>query len=247
VSIDGVSVGKTPISLSLPVGVRLAEFRTGQASSRTPLNIEAGKITAQHVDFAAAPLTGALEIVSDPPGARVSVDGRPRGQTPLKISELTPGQHRVRLASGRTSVDRRVVVTAGASAMVVVVWKPESAPREPNPPRLAANVLQSVDVRNGAIYTALDRDVTPPVELERTIPAWSPPEQLASRWFRGVVQVVVDERGSVESAQLVKSLADFYDPGLLGAARAWRFTPALRAEQPVRYRKIVEITMSPRQ
>jgi len=59
------------------------------------------------------------------------------------------------------------------------------------------------------------------------------------------VQVVVDERGSVESAQLVWSLADFYDAGLLEAARSWRFKPALRAAQPVTYRKIVEITMGP--
>ena len=247
VYIDGVHAGRTPISLRLPVGVRLAELRRGEASSRAPLNIEAGKITAQHVDFAGTPLTGALEIGSDPPGARVSVDGTPRGQTPLKIPELTPGQHRVRISSGRTSVERTVVVTSGGSATVVVVWKAEPPPATPNVPQRAASFLPPADVPNSAIYTALDRDVTPPVELERPIPAWSPPEQLASRWFRGVVQVIVDERGSVESAQLVQSLADFYDPGLLGAARSWRFKPALRADQPVRYRKIVEITMNPRQ
>jgi TonB family protein len=97
------------------------------------------------------------------------------------------------------------------------------------------------------IYTALDRDVTPPVELERKTPPWNPPAQAAGRLFRGVVQVVVDERGSVESAQLVWSLADFYDAGLLESARGWRFKPALRSGQPVTYRKIVEITMGPQQ
>jgi TonB family protein len=100
-------------------------------------------------------------------------------------------------------------------------------------------------VANRMVYTALDFSVTPPVELERKVPAWNPPAEQSWRWFRGVVQVVVDERGSVESVQLVESLADFYDAGLLEAARYWRFKPAERAGQPVKYRKLVEITMRP--
>ena len=93
------------------------------------------------------------------------------------------------------------------------------------------------------VYTTLDKDVTPPVELERKVPAWNPPSQLSWRWFRGVVEVVVDENGGVESARLVESLADFYDAGLLEAARSWRFKPAERNGRPVKYRKLVEITM----
>jgi TonB family protein len=96
---------------------------------------------------------------------------------------------------------------------------------------------------NRRVYTSLDLDVTPPVELERNIPAWNPPPQYGWRWFRGVVEVVVDERGGVESARLAQSLADFYDAGLLEAARGWRFEPAKRNGEPVKYRKRVEITM----
>ena len=242
VYIDGVHVGTTPISLSLPVGVRVAELRRGHASSRASLNIEAGKITAQHVDFAGERLTGGLEITSDPQRARVSIDGKPRGQTPLKIPEVAPGQHRVTVSSGRDSFDRAVEVTAGATATVVVVWKQESASRGSLRRTEAEPAAPS-----RAIYTALDRDVMPPVELERNIPAWNPPPEDSWRWFRGVVQVVVDERGSVERAQLVWPLADFYDAGLLEAARGWQFKPALRTGQPVKYRKVVEITMRPQQ
>ena len=56
---------------------------------------------------------------------------------------------------------------------------------------------------------------------------------------------VVDERGQVERVQLVQSLADFYDGGLVEAARGWRFEPARRAGRPVKYRKLIEITMRP--
>ncbi len=96
-----------------------------------------------------------------------------------------------------------------------------------------------------AVYSALDQDVTPPLEIERSVPEWDPPPQYGWRWFRGVVQVVVDEKGGVESALLVESVADFYDAGLLDAAKTWRFKPAVRSGQPVKYRKLVEITMRP--
>lgn len=95
------------------------------------------------------------------------------------------------------------------------------------------------------IYTALDFSVTPPVEVERTLPPWNPPAQYNWRWFRGVIEVVVDERGHVESERLVESVADFYDASLLEAARNWRFKPAQRDGRPVKYRKRIEITMRP--
>jgi hypothetical protein len=250
VYIDGLHAGRTPIRLSLPVGVRVAELRRGHIRSRVVLDMEAGKTTAQHVNFAAEPLTGELEVTSEPLGARVSINGVARGQTPLKLLEVAPGQHRVTISSGRAAVDRTVQITAGAIAAVVVVWKPESTSERPNlrePSQGLVRPTKPPAATNRPIYTALDRDVTPPIELERTIPAWNPPAQYALRSFRGVVQVVVDERGGVESAQLVWPLADFYDARLLEAARGWRFQPALHTGQPVKYRKIVEVTMGAQQ
>ena len=95
------------------------------------------------------------------------------------------------------------------------------------------------------IYTALDFTVTPPVDVERALPPWNPPAPYSWRWFRGVVEVVVDEHGSVESARLVESVADFYDASLLEAARLWRFKPAQRDGRPVKFRNRVEVTMRP--
>ena len=113
----------------------------------------------------------------------------------------------------------------------------------------AEGFLRLTDAERSAasrqVYTALDFSVIPPVEVERSLPPWNPPEQYRWRWFRGIVEVVVDQRGHVESAQIVQSLADFYDASLVEAARAWQFKPALRDGQPVKYRKRVEVTMRP--
>ncbi len=120
VLINGVHSGKTPLSLTLPVGLHVAVLQNDTASRRTTLRVEAGKIVGQHVDFGAAPATGELEISSDPAGAHVSVDGVASGRTPLTIAEMTPGEHRVTISSGQTSVERTVDIKAGATATVLV-------------------------------------------------------------------------------------------------------------------------------
>lgn len=119
VYIDGARMGLTPLSLSLPVGVHIAELRSGVMSRRATLTVEAGKILTQHVDFGSAPKTGRLQVTSDPSGAAVSINGLIRGETPLDISELVPGEYRVTISRGATSVDRTIQVTPGATATVV--------------------------------------------------------------------------------------------------------------------------------
>src|SRR5262249_30035262 len=57
--------------------------------------------------------TGALSLTSTPPGARVVVDGRPRGVTPLQLSDLSPGRHDVVLTSAGGEVRRTITVAAG--------------------------------------------------------------------------------------------------------------------------------------
>ena len=115
--------------------------------------------------------------------------------------------------------------------------------------RLAEGFLRltqaELKVSTRAIYSLLDRDVTPPVDVERVLPPWNPPTEISWRWYRGLVQLVIDERGAVEDVALVESVADFYDDSLVEAARQWRFKPAERAGRPVKYRKLVEVTMRP--
>jgi hypothetical protein len=56
--------------------------------------------------------SGRVLVRSSPPGARVFVDGRDRGQTPGSIGDLGRGEHRIRvLRDGYTTAERRVVLT----------------------------------------------------------------------------------------------------------------------------------------
>jgi hypothetical protein len=61
-----------------------------------------------------------------------------------------------------------------------------------------------------------------------------------------VLEVIISESGTVDSAILRDPVAIFYDNALLEAAMSWRFQPATLDGQPVKYRKLLEIVHSPR-
>lgn len=59
--------------------------------------------------------TGSLSVTSEPSGARVTVDGQPRGATPLSVTGLTPGTHRVTLTMpGREALGYTVQIETGS-------------------------------------------------------------------------------------------------------------------------------------
>jgi serine/threonine protein kinase len=66
------------------------------------------------IEESAAPVLfdGRVLVRSTPPGARVFVDGKDRGQTPATIGELGRGEHRIRIVrDGYTVAERRVVLS----------------------------------------------------------------------------------------------------------------------------------------
>jgi hypothetical protein len=124
VSVDGVMRGSTPLRLVLPVGSHVVDIEHGGSSRRLPLAITSNVVTSHYVELASggsppALSTGRLEVISQPGGAQVAVDGVPRGMTPLTLETMPPGSHDVVIARGDTSVTHTVRVTAGATATVV--------------------------------------------------------------------------------------------------------------------------------
>jgi hypothetical protein len=130
VVVNGEPRGTTPIDLELEPGQYAIELRRGTKSRSLTLAMGQGGRIRQYIEFApAAPASARLEITSDPSGARVSVDGAPRGVTPLALSDLAPGSHKVVISRGGTTIERAVHLEAGASA-VVAVPLPRSAPAD---------------------------------------------------------------------------------------------------------------------
>jgi hypothetical protein len=76
---------------------------------------------------ASAP-AGQLQIRTEPSGARVTVDGAPRGISPTMVTELSAGDHTVLLESDLGSTKQTVTIESGATALLAV---PLSAPAAP--------------------------------------------------------------------------------------------------------------------
>lgn len=97
-----------------------------------------------------------------------------------------------------------------------------------------------------AIYAREDADVVPPVAINQAVPAWHPQGIADERARRGMLEIVIDESGNVTSATLKKPLHPSYDSVLVRAARQWKFRAATKEGVPVRYRKLIEIVLTPK-
>ena len=61
----------------------------------------------------------------------------------------------------------------------------------------------------------------------------------------GQIEVLINEAGLVETAMIKASVSAKYDELALGAARQWRYRPATMKGAPVKYRKIISVTVKP--
>jgi hypothetical protein len=76
--------------------------------------------------------TGSLSVTSRPMGARVSIDGRLVGETPILVRDVTPGEHHIELTLDRDAYTRwssPVVVTAGHEEKLLAVLTPTEGVR----------------------------------------------------------------------------------------------------------------------
>ena len=130
VVVDDEPRGVTPLTMVLSPGAHVLELRPDGEPRTIPLTISAGGTVSQFIELPkTGAVTGQLQVRTDPSGARVTVDGMPRGVSPLTVEGLTPGAHTIVLANELGSVTHDVTVDAGATASLVVpLAAPQGAP-----------------------------------------------------------------------------------------------------------------------
>jgi len=115
-------------------------------------------------------------------------------------------------------------------AAVPVVPTAAPAPAAPPAPKIAR------------VYTLGDPGVVAPQIIRQELPAFQGLMPMAKV---GMIEVLIDETGAVESAIMRQSVTIPYDSQALKAAKNWRYAPATAEGQPVKYRKTVLITVKP--
>jgi hypothetical protein len=146
--LTGLAIGESVFILGLltgnvaigwPILGRSAPRTRPPITAETPVTPASGSASAtQPVERGGSPSRGAgasaaaasadasgsrLEITSDPPGARVTVDGRVQGRTPLRLP-VPAGPHNVVITDGSSTSRRTVNVTAGSTTTVVASFAP---------------------------------------------------------------------------------------------------------------------------
>lgn len=122
VIVDGRHRGATPLSVDgLSPGDHVLELVTESEHRRLPVRITAGGQVSQFLELPkTAPTLGDLQIRSEPPRARVTVDGHLFGRTPLVVKNLSPGTHTVVLENETGSYTQDVTIEAGQTASLLV-------------------------------------------------------------------------------------------------------------------------------
>ena len=127
--VDGVERGVTPVTVTLNAGPHALELRGDGDPRLVSITMTAGAQMSQYIDLPKAATLGQLQVRTEPAGARVSVDGVPRGTSPVMVGELSPGEHAVLLESDLGAVKQKVTIEAGTTASLVVpLGAPEGAP-----------------------------------------------------------------------------------------------------------------------
>jgi hypothetical protein len=126
---------------------------------------------------------------------------------------------------------------------------------EPAPPASAATALSpGVAVQTKAplpresqaakaFYGPEDEGVVPPFTVSQQVPE-VPWDLMRMSAPRGVLDVLIDEKGAVVKTTLRQSINPAYDALLMRSSRSWRYAPATKGGVPVSFQKTIIVTVS---
>jgi hypothetical protein len=187
-----------------------------------------------------------LDII---PGQGLPVDPPPAGRAHGPASSLTSGGPGARLAARAASARTSEALSANAKL-------PPAAPPtgnvgsavvvSPASPLPAATVDERLVVQpsdpTGPVYDSSDDGVVPP-ELIQPRLSLVPPAGTSPDAF-SVFDVLISDDGRVETVRLAGAARDYREAMFFSAAKMWRFRPAMKDGQAVRYMKRVWIAIS---
>jgi len=165
------------------------------------------------------------------------------GDEDLADAASTVGDLKI-LAEGFAKLaDANAAEAAKAAAAKAAAAPPAST----TPPDLTPTTPVASPPNSGVkIYTESDTNVVPPVAISAPYPTWRPPTSRFNQEYHGLLRIVIDASGHVESAAMVVSVHVAYDPLLLAATKDWTFQPATLNGETVKYQRLIAVSLSPR-
>ena len=105
-------------------------------------------------------------------------------------------------------------------------------------------LVPTPSVQAPRVYTSEDRNVIPPQAIRQQIPAFPGKVTVAKT---GVLELVIDNSGNVESALMRVPVNAQYDRMATAAAKTWQYQPATVDGAPVKFVKRIQVALVPNQ
>lgn len=201
----------------------------------SPAGPSDGKVEGESPDRAnVSPTRGTRSPTSRPRGASAATAS---GSTPSSAAAAAP-------AIGNATAE----LTRPADPSVLLPVQPGTVAEGglALPPPLAppaANPLVVVRTLDPVVYSSSSLDVQPPVIYSPKLPPLPP----ADPYWQGTntMELLIDETGEVRQARLTSRPVRMSDMMLLSPAKTWKFHPALKNGQPVKYRLTMSWVVAP--
>ena len=178
----------------------------------------------------------------------------------IGASDETMGDLRV-LVDGfldltRSAVEARATNPRAQATSAGVLASPGSVPQQPVPRSTtpaAAGPSQAAPARAASapktpaqplqLYDSSAADVVAPVAVQQAMPSIPPglATMLSTIHRSGILDVFIDQQGTVERAVMRESVHPIFDALVVDAARGWKYRPALKDGAAVRYLKTIAI------
>ena len=144
VFLDGKEVGKTPYEAAVAVGSHKLVLRTADNLYYQELVLVVWHGKEYPIKGTLTFKGARLTVTSEPPGAKVIVDGKEVGVTPLKPLDLSAGDHELRVElEGHEAHDDKVTLVVGKEMARVINLKAHKPP-EPPPTSAPVNPVEPV-------------------------------------------------------------------------------------------------------
>jgi hypothetical protein len=87
-------------------------------------------------------------------------------------------------------------------------------------------------------------DVKLPVTLRQNVPSVPPSVMRMGNLRPGMLEVMIDETGKVETARFITPIHPVYDQMVIASAQGWRYKPATSDGTPIKFKKTLRIAVT---
>lgn len=137
------------------------------------------------------------------------------------------------------------LANANAEAAAKSVAPPPAAVIPPPAVAAASPTRADGGPKGPRVYSMVDKEVVAPVPIRQSTPTIPYSVARTMTGQSGVLEIVINEKGDVEAALMREPVNNVFDAAVLMAAKTWKYRPAMKEGQAVKYMKRVGVSPTP--